>query len=368
MSEYIRKTDEARSRVKEAKKALAAAEKQREKNLKQLGRIVKECEERITKPLSQFAGIRLFLDHLEYNGSSYILNENTSASIITSGSILPAAKGKGKEEDTRKLYIHTVCEDGEFTAEAKPDEETKARQFANEINNGARRSEEAIADAQSSLDRARNALKEAEEDFTAINNAQYALEEKENALRLAEAAGTQEEKAMLMERDRKRKKLIIIVAAAALVLGAVFLFGGKKPEKKPEETPAALLTPTPAPTPTPTPRPTPAPTPTPTPTPAPTAEPTPEPETQKSGIRPEFKESMDAYEAFFDEYVSFMKSVDETDMNMDTMMKYYDFLSKYSEAMDALDAVDESELSEEEDRYYLEVMLRIEQKLLEAME
>ena len=366
MSEYIRKTDEARSQVKEAKKALAAAEKQREKNLKQLGRIVKECEERITKPTSQFAGIRLFLDHLEYNGSSYILDENTSANIIASGSILPAAKGKGKEEDTRKLYIHTVCEDGEFTAEAKPDDETKARQFANEINNGARRSEEAIADAQSSLDRARNALKEAEEDFTAINSAQYALEEKENALRLAEASGTQEEKAMLLERDRKRKKLIIIAAAIALVLGAVFLFGRKKPEKKPEETPAAAVTPTPAPTPKPTP--TSTPTPTPTPTPAPTPAPTPEPEAQKSGIRPEFKESMDAYEAFFDEYVSFMKSIDETDMNMDTMMKYYDFLSKYSEAMEALDAIDESELSEEEDRYYLEVTLRIEQKLLEAME
>ena len=317
MSEYIRKTDEARSQVKEAKKALAAAEKQREKNLKQLAKAVKECEERITKPLSQFAGIRLFLDHLEYNGSSYILNENTFANIIASGSIMPSARGKGKEEDTRKLYIHTVCEDGEFTAEAKPDDETKARQFANEINNGAKRSEEAIADAQSSLDRARNALKDAEEDFTAINNAQYALEEKQNTLRLAEASGTQQEKAMLEERDRKRKKLIIIAAAAALVLGAIFIFGTKKPEKKPEETPTAVITPTPSPTPTPTP--TPKPTPTPAPTPEPT--PTPEPETEKSGIRPEFKESMDAYEAFFDEYVSFMKAVDETDMSMDTMMK-----------------------------------------------
>ena len=364
MSEYIRKTDEARSQVKEAKKALAAAEKQREKNLKQLAKIVKECEDRITKPISQFAGIRLFLDHLEYNGSSYILNENTFANIITSGSVMPDAKGKGKEEDTRKLYIHTVCEDGEFTAEVKPDDETKARQFANEINNGARRSEEAIADAQSNLDRARNELKDAEEDFTAINNAQYALEEKQNALRLAEASGTQEEKAMLAERDRKRKKLIIIAAAAALVLGAIFLFGGKKPEKKPEETPAAAVTPTPAPTPAPMPKPTPTPTPAPTPEPTPT----PEPETQKSGIRPEFKESMDAYEAFFEEYVSFMKAFDETDVSMDTMMKYYDFLSKYTEAMDALDAIDESELSEEEDRYYLEVMLRIDQKLLEAID
>jgi hypothetical protein len=34
--------------------------------------------------------------------------------------------------------------------------------------------------------------------------------------------------------------------------------------------------------------------------------------------------------------------------------------------MEALDAIDETQLTPEEDRYYLDVLLRIDQKLLEA--
>jgi hypothetical protein len=61
-----------------------------------------------------------------------------------------------------------------------------------------------------------------------------------------------------------------------------------------------------------------------------------------------------------------MKSVDETSMSMESMVKYYDFLAKYEDAMEALDAIDETQLTAEEDRYYLDVLLRIDQKLLEA--
>ncbi|MDO4414544.1 MAG: hypothetical protein Q4C20_05655, partial [Erysipelotrichaceae bacterium] len=86
-----------------------------------------------------------------------------------------------------------------------------------------------------------------------------------------------------------------------------------------------------------------------------------------SGIRPEFQASMEAYEAFFDEYVEFMKAVDETNMSADTMIRYYDFLAKYADAMEKLDAIDESQLTPEEDQLYLDTMLRIEKKLLEAV-
>ena len=155
-------------------------------------------------------------------------------------------------------------------------------------------------------------------------------------------------------RPAKSKKKIVIGAVLAILVLAALTSPNKKAPKQKEETPAAVMTPTPAPTPKPTPVPTPTPTPEPTPAP------------QASGIRPEFKASMDAYEAFFDEYVAFMKTVDEANMGMDTMLKYYDFLTKYTEAMEALEAIDESELTEEEDLYYLDVMLRIDRKLLEA--
>ena len=81
-----------------------------------------------------------------------------------------------------------------------------------------------------------------------------------------------------------------------------------------------------------------------------------------TGIRPEFKEAMDSYEAFFDEYIEFLESYDANDMSM--LLEYTSFLSQYSETMGKLEDIDESELSPEEDAYYLEVMLRIDQKLI----
>ena len=46
------------------------------------------------------------------------------------------------------------------------------------------------------------------------------------------------------------------------------------------------------------------------------------------------------------------------------LMEYADFMSKYSEAMDSLDKIDEDELSNEELAYYTEVMGRINAKLI----
>ncbi|MBQ1918165.1 MAG: hypothetical protein II175_03280 [Schwartzia sp.] len=66
-----------------------------------------------------------------------------------------------------------------------------------------------------------------------------------------------------------------------------------------------------------------------------------------AGVTPEFKAQMDEYEAFFDEYVEFMQ--------------------KYTKAMEALDAIDESTLSDADSLYFAQVMLRIDEKLLAAM-
>ncbi|MGN1388198.1 MAG: DUF6591 domain-containing protein [Bulleidia sp.] len=95
---------------------------------------------------------------------------------------------------------------------------------------------------------------------------------------------------------------------------------------------------------------------TPSPTPAATA-----PSSPAAGIRPEFKEAMDSYAAFFDSYCDFMRSYDSSDLTM--MTKYAEFMSQYADMMAKLDAVDESELSPEEEDYYIQTMTHINDEL-----
>ena len=108
-----------------------------------------------------------------------------------------------------------------------------------------------------------------------------------------------------------------------------------------------------------------------TPEPGATSETEPEPSTSEdsstpddSEIRPEFKETMDSYEAFFDTYVSFMTEYANTDDPSAMLIDYLAYLEEYTEMMEQLDAIDETELTTAELLYYSEVMSRISQKLL----
>ena len=108
------------------------------------------------------------------------------------------------------------------------------------------------------------------------------------------------------------------------------------------------------------------------PTAAPTAEPTEEPTRKpqtaaaENEIRPEVKEFLDAYEACMDEYVDFMQKYMNADpASMVSMMgDYYSILARYTEFAEKIDAFDESELTNAELAYYLEVTNRVSQKLL----
>lgn len=79
------------------------------------------------------------------------------------------------------------------------------------------------------------------------------------------------------------------------------------------------------------------------------------------GIRPQFKEALDAYEKFFDEYCSFLDSYDSSDLSM--LGKYISMMSQFSKTMKALEELKTDDLSSEELAYYLDVMLRISNKL-----
>ena len=107
----------------------------------------------------------------------------------------------------------------------------------------------------------------------------------------------------------------------------------------------------------------------PTPTPATTEAEEPETPTLTDAlIRPEVKEALDSYEAYMDESIAFMeryKAADATDM-VAMMGDYTDMLSRYAEFAKKIAALGESELTNAELAYYLEVTNRVSQKLLSA--
>ena len=95
---------------------------------------------------------------------------------------------------------------------------------------------------------------------------------------------------------------------------------------------------------------------------------TPAPVVAEGDIRPEVKEFLDSYEAFIDEYAAFMERYANADSgDLAAMMgDYASFMSRYADFAEKLDAMDESELTNAELAYYLEVTSRCSQKLLLA--
>lgn len=138
-------------------------------------------------------------------------------------------------------------------------------------------------------------------------------------------------------------------------------------ENKENPTPVLTLTPTLTLAPTPTPTPIPTPTLAPTPTSAPTPTPTEENKDDKlvDGMCREFKEAMDSYEAFYNEYFEFMKEYETNPSDFALLTQYLEFMSKTIEMNEKFEAWDEGEMNDAELKYYLEVHARITKKLLE---
>ena len=90
--------------------------------------------------------------------------------------------------------------------------------------------------------------------------------------------------------------------------------------------------------------------------------------TSTNGIRPEFKEALDSYEDFFDEYIAFMKKYTDADSTeaLEMMGDYTDYMEQYTITMEKLDELETDDLSKEETLYYVKVTNRITEKLLEV--
>lgn len=84
------------------------------------------------------------------------------------------------------------------------------------------------------------------------------------------------------------------------------------------------------------------------------------------GVRREFKEAMDSYEAFYTEYGAFMKEYSENPTDLTLLSKYSDMLIKAEEMNEAFEAWDEDELNNEELKYYLDVNNRVMKMLVDV--
>lgn len=95
--------------------------------------------------------------------------------------------------------------------------------------------------------------------------------------------------------------------------------------------------------------------------PAETEEPTEEP----TGVSADFKAVMDEYEKFIDKYVKFMKKYEEEDRPLSMLSEYTELMTQYTEFAETMAAYNGDNLSAADYAYYIEVMGRVSQKLLE---
>ncbi len=81
-------------------------------------------------------------------------------------------------------------------------------------------------------------------------------------------------------------------------------------------------------------------------------------------IDPAFREMLEGYEAYFDQYIEFMQNYDASDFSM--LSEYSKLMLKYAEWAEKIDDVDEDELTDAEMMLYLEVTSRVTGKLAAA--
>ena len=89
-------------------------------------------------------------------------------------------------------------------------------------------------------------------------------------------------------------------------------------------------------------------------------------DTDSGLLSPEFKKTMDDYEAWFDHYCEVMKKYQEDSSNIELLSEMTDLLSEETEMLEQMENMDQSQMNSAELAYYIEVTARIEKKLLEV--
>ena len=89
--------------------------------------------------------------------------------------------------------------------------------------------------------------------------------------------------------------------------------------------------------------------------------------TSTLGLGKEFKQAMDSYEKFMDEYIAFIKKYSNTNAPTSQMfIDYGEYMKKYVDWSDDFQKWEGKNLNKEETKYYIEVQMRVNQKLMNA--
>lgn len=86
-------------------------------------------------------------------------------------------------------------------------------------------------------------------------------------------------------------------------------------------------------------------------------------QTSTTGVRPEVKEQIDAYEKFFDEYIAFMTKYKDSNNAVSMAADYANFMKKYTDYMTKFENIDDKGWNDAEVAYWLEVNGRVMGKL-----
>ena len=89
-------------------------------------------------------------------------------------------------------------------------------------------------------------------------------------------------------------------------------------------------------------------------------------ESSKDELSKDFKDAMDSYEKFMNEYVSFMKKYKENPSDMSLLSDYATYMSKYSDFVKDFEKWENEEMNAAETTYYIDVQARVSKKLLEV--
>lgn len=84
------------------------------------------------------------------------------------------------------------------------------------------------------------------------------------------------------------------------------------------------------------------------------------------GMRKDFKDAMDSYEAFMDKYVAFMKKYSDHPSDVGLLADYTKYMSKYADMVEKFDKWESEDLNDAELAYYIDVQARVSKKLLEV--
>ena len=83
-------------------------------------------------------------------------------------------------------------------------------------------------------------------------------------------------------------------------------------------------------------------------------------------LRPEFKQAMDSYEAFYTEYCEFLKKYQENPTDMALLAEYTDMVAQADEMAKSFAAWEDDDLNSEELKYYLDVNNRTLKMLVDV--